>query len=73
MAYIATNDSTTNHQSLIGRTFAAIGAFFADYAEVRSRHGTIEALMQLSDDELAERGLTRDGIVRHVFADKFYL
>lgn len=73
MAYIATSTTTTGHQSLIGRTFAALGALFVEYAEVRSRQGTIAALQQLSDEELAERGLTREGIVRHVFADKFYL
>ena len=28
-----------------------------------------EALSQLSDPELAHRGLTRDGIVRHAFRD----
>jgi uncharacterized protein YjiS (DUF1127 family) len=73
MAYVATSTVTTDHQSLIGRTFAALGAFFVEYAEVRSRQHAIEALNQLSDEELSERGLTREGIVRHVFSDKFYL
>jgi uncharacterized protein YjiS (DUF1127 family) len=43
------------------------------YANAQTRRDQIMALSALSDEELAERGLTRDGIVRHVFADKLYL
>ena len=50
-----------------------MGAFFIAYAEKQARTGEIEKLQALSDVELAEMGLTRDGIVRHVFSDKLYL
>ncbi|MCB1358656.1 MAG: DUF1127 domain-containing protein [Maritimibacter sp.] len=50
-----------------------IGAFFADITEAHSRSDQVMKLQALSDDELAARGLTRDEIVRHVFADKLYL
>jgi uncharacterized protein YjiS (DUF1127 family) len=73
MAYIATTNTVSDHRSLIARSFAAIGAFFVAYIDARSRRGAIEALNQLSDAELAERGLTREGIVRYVFADSLYL
>jgi len=42
-------------------------------AEARSRNGQFEQLKRLSDADLARLGLTRDGIARHVFADKLYL
>lgn len=40
-----------------------------DYGEAKSRRDQIEALDRLSDLELAKRGLTREGIARHVFRD----
>ncbi len=70
MAFLAHADTHfSNHRSI----FARIGDFFIAYAESRSRYDQIEALNELSDEELAERGMTRDTILRHVFADTFYL
>ncbi len=53
--------------------FASIGTFFSAYAHAASRRDQIDALQALSDDELAARGLAREDIVAHVFADKLYL
>jgi len=60
--------------------FAAIAGFFKSVgislvvaAESQTRMQKIERLQALSDAELAERGLTRDAIVQHVFRDIFYL
>ncbi|GGD24897.1 DUF1127 domain-containing protein [Sinisalibacter lacisalsi] len=74
MAFISVsrNDAALR-PSWIARSLAAIGTFFVEYAEFRSRRGEIEALQRLSDDQLAARGLTRDDIVPHVFAGHFYL
>lgn len=41
--------------------------------EVSSRTKRIDALMSLSDAELARKGLRRENIIRHVFADRFYI
>ncbi|MCB1330680.1 MAG: DUF1127 domain-containing protein [Maritimibacter sp.] len=68
--------STTTDTDLSARQpsiLARIGAIFVDYAEAQGRSDRIMKLQALSDEELAARGLTRDGIVRHVFADKLYL
>lgn len=54
-------------------------ALFADafveamgnYMERNARAAEIERLSALSDAELSARGLTRDGIVPHVFRDRF--
>jgi uncharacterized protein YjiS (DUF1127 family) len=74
MAYITA--PTTNaiaRPSRLMRGLAAIGAFFISYAEMRSRREMVEALLRLTDEELAARGLTREDAVAHVFSDRFYL
>lgn len=43
------------------------------YGEARSHFHEIQALERLSDRELADLGLKRDQIVRHVLRDQFYL
>lgn len=49
----------------------ALGVRFAYYLEAQSRGTEIARLQAKSDDELAHLGLTRDGIVAHVFRDRF--
>ena len=43
------------------------------YMQSRSRMDVYTALQNKTDDELAEMGIKRDDIVRHVFGDLFYL
>lgn len=54
--------------------FEAVVHFLADafevYADAVSRKNEVSFLNSLTDAELAERGLTRDRIVHHVFRDK---
>ncbi|MBP0483779.1 DUF1127 domain-containing protein [Sagittula salina] len=45
----------------------------ASIAENSHRMREIERLQALSDDELAARGLTRQGIAHHVFRDVYYV
>ena len=56
---------------------ARIGFSFARgmtaYTVARSRMGEIERLEAKSDAELAEMGLMRDDIYRHVFRDILYI
>ena len=52
--------------------FATIGQGMNAYMESRSRMHQINRLNALSDEELAEMGLKRDEIPRHVFRDIFY-
>ena len=47
--------------------------FLAEVGEVRARSVQVQALLALSDEQLARRGLTRDTVVAHVFRDKMYL
>lgn len=56
--------------NVISAPFVAIGNALVAVAEASSRTEEIEFLQSQTDEELAARGLTRDEIVRHVFADK---
>lgn len=58
------------------QALAQIGAFLAALARAvamaknaEARFDEIQTLQALSDDELARRGIARDNIVRHVYAD----
>jgi uncharacterized protein YjiS (DUF1127 family) len=73
MTFIATHTPSAASHSFTARSVSAIGGFFLRYAEARSHHDEIAALELKSDAELAEIGLTRDGIIRHVFPGSFYL
>ena len=73
MAYTATTTDFAASRPVLARVLGALKSFGAAYIEARSRQGAIAALEALTDEELAERGLTRDGIVRYVFSDTYYL
>lgn len=68
--------STTTNTILAGPSttiLSRVGAFFTAFIDAQSRADQITKLQAMSDAELAERGLTRDAIVHHVFSDKLYL
>lgn len=50
--------------------FTALGQGLNAYIETRSRSAELQRLFDMSDAELARIGLTRDGIVAHVFRDR---
>jgi hypothetical protein len=57
--------------AVVGRKFwAGLSKFATTFVLARSRSTEIEAYRLMSDAELAKRGLTRDGIVAHVFRDR---
>ena len=57
----------------IAAPFLAFGRMLLKVAEANSRFEKVQRLQRLSDADLAARGLTRDGIVLHVFRDKQHL
>lgn len=73
MAYISVPTLGTTIREQADRLFARLGQGFNAYLELRSRRDRIERLMEMTDAELAARGLTRDGIVQYVFRDKLGL
>lgn len=58
---------------LISKPFVAIGNFMVSMAEANTRSQKLQQLMDLSDAQLAERGLKRDNLVHHVFSDSYYI
>jgi len=52
--------------------FARIGAALVAYAEAQSRYAQVKRLDEMSDAELAERGIARDRIVHYVFRDRLF-
>ncbi|MDA5556612.1 DUF1127 domain-containing protein [Shimia sp. MMG029] len=58
---------------LLAAPFRAIGNGLIALAENNSRVQQIETLNAMSDAQLAERGLRREEIVRHVFRDYMHL
>ncbi len=56
--------------SILSAPFVALGNALIAMGEASSRTEEVQLLQSLTDEELAARGLKRDEIVRHVFADK---
>lgn len=72
MAYVIQTSRTASRPatSLGVRLWAGLSAWLDRTIHAMSRRDQVEALMALSDADLAARGLTRDGIVAHVFRDR---
>lgn len=84
MAFVTDTQSTSSAQGgftkavkSVGGIFMkaarAFGTFMLDMAEANSRSQTIALLNSKTDRQLADMGIARDDIVRHVFRDKMYL
>lgn len=74
MAYVSTSSA---RGFAPGAFLARIGERFLTLivriAEADPRYKRLEALSQLSDEDLAARGMTRTDLVRHVLGDRMYL
>ena len=57
----------------LNRVFNSILNFLVSISMAQSRVRQIEFLCALTDQELAQRGLTRQDIVRHVYRDAYYV
>lgn len=59
--------------AILAAPFRAIGNFMVAIMESNSRIQRVDALNAMSDEQLAERGLRREDIVRHVFGDYMHI
>ncbi|MCB1333219.1 MAG: DUF1127 domain-containing protein [Roseivivax sp.] len=73
MATIAAPHSTVSASAGLTGLLAKLGRKLVSLGENHPRLRQMERLMALSDAELAARGLTREGIARHVFKDVYYV
>ncbi|MGJ8547043.1 MAG: hypothetical protein ACSHWZ_16475 [Sulfitobacter sp.] len=75
---------TSPTRSILAHTLSSFGQFFTNFfdqlahaaeaqAQGDARLVRVRALQAKTDAELAELGLQRDEIVRHVFRDYYYL
>ena len=72
----ATNAQITNHLNPLGAIlgfFRAIGNALINIAEANPRLNRARDLMDMTDEQLAARGLKREEIVKHVFSDTMYI
>ena len=72
MAYITTTSLTEGFRDRAEQLAARLLNWAVRHGEKRARRDQIAHLDALSDAELARRGLTRDGIVAHVFRDRLF-
>lgn len=59
--------STSSVIDMLGRAASAVFSFLVQIGESSGKARQINALMELSDAELEERGLKREDIGRYVF------
>ena len=71
---------TTAHQvqsapltGVVGRILSAIFNALTRIAENNPRYKKMKQLSAMSDEQLAEIGLRRDDIARHVYGDRLYI
>lgn len=55
------------------RFWSGLASSMETLAKTQSRVRQMEALSNLSDDQLAQRGMKREDIARHVFRDVYYV
>ena len=71
MAFMTT--AQRGEHSILSRLYHGFAEGIVNYMERQSRQDTIARLEAKSDAELAAMGITREGIVQHVFRDRFYI
>ncbi|AML53169.1 DUF1127 domain-containing protein [Falsihalocynthiibacter arcticus] len=72
MAYAST-EILAQKKSIWASVANGFSVFFTALIKANSRSAEIERFQKMSDRQLADIGLQRDDIVRHVFADKMGL
>jgi len=73
MAFVTDTNIVAPTQNVFAKIAKALGRFIIDMAEANSRSQTIAILNSKTDRQLADMGIAREDIVRHVFRDKMYL
>ena len=77
MAYAAQHTTASASEkavlAILAAPFVAFGRVMIALGEANSRSQKVQRRMAMSDADLAERGLTRDKIVHHVFSDVCYI
>ncbi|MEJ8560283.1 DUF1127 domain-containing protein [Yoonia sp. GPGPB17] len=73
MAFYTDTIESRTRTSAVTATLARISAFFSRMVETQTRSIDVRRMQDLSDAELANMGLNRADIVRHVYRDIYYV
>ena len=73
MAFITATASTPSRTSILSGLGVRISNFFVRIAEAQNRSVDVQRLESLSDRELADIGIKREDILRHVYRDIYYI
>jgi len=73
MAVIENTQSRTNTFGILKGVASAISGFFAATTLANSRAEKLAYYNQLSDEALAQHGLTREDIVHRVFPEMYFV
>lgn len=70
--YTATQSSFSSEGNLFSRFLSHVWNSLVILGTTNQRLRQVEALQRLTDEELAERGIKRSEIARHVFLDLYW-
>lgn len=73
MAYADTYYTVSSSLRVVARPFVAFGNFMVRLSEASSMAQAANKILELSDEDLAAQGLTRNEAVQRVFAKYAYL
>lgn len=73
MAYTTHSARPIGFLASLKGALARFGEAVVAISENSSRMRRLRALQEMTDDQLAARGIRREDIVRIVFADRFYV
>jgi len=73
MAFFSDIPAAQDRPAFFAAFSTAVLAFFTRLSEAQNRSAAVYELQKRSDRELADIGIAREDIVRHVYRDIYYL
>jgi uncharacterized protein YjiS (DUF1127 family) len=73
MAFFTVTVSSPARVSIFSKVLSAVIGSFDRIADSQNRSVDVQRLQRLSDRELADIGISRENIVRHVYRDIYYV
>ena len=73
MAFFSDTPAAQDRPAFFPAFSTAVLAFFARLSEAQNRSAAVYELQKRSDRELADIGIAREDIVRHVYRDIYHL
>ncbi len=73
MAFFTDTTPTQDRPAFFAYLAARVIGFFDRVADAQNRSLDVQRLQRLSDRELADIGIAREDIIRHVYRDIYYI